>query len=66
MPAESKGDDAACSAKSDKAHDPESLVQDFRDFVPAGVVRTLGRLATVLVDRGVVPVPNPMGVPRPA
>jgi len=29
-------------------------------------VRTLGRLATVLVDRGVVPVPNPMGVPRPA
>lgn len=28
-------------------------------------VRTLGRLATALVDRGVVPVPNPMGVPRP-
>ena len=32
-PSESKGDDAASSAKSDKAHDPESLVQDFRDFV---------------------------------
>ena len=29
-------------------------------------MRTLGGLATVLVDRGVVPVPNPMGVPRPA
>lgn len=27
--------------------------------------RTLGRFARLLVDRGLVPVPNPMGVPRP-